>query len=74
MLPWEYTKINLNDALRQTEAFDLLNVSGEQGWEQIVSSPNNIAYLKRAIEEPLPRKTGYTGPHDTRKIAATTDK
>jgi hypothetical protein len=75
MLQWEYTKINLNDSPRKTEDIDLLNDAGEKGWELIAISPNNMAYLKRAIEEPAPAQAAATPARTTlRKTAATTAK
>ena len=75
MLQWEYTKINLNDAPRKTEDIDLLNGAGEQGWELSAISPNNMAYLKRALEEPALAQEAVTPARTTRrKTAATTAK
>jgi hypothetical protein len=52
MQQWEYKKIDLNDVPRKTGDIDLLNDAGEDGWEFVALTPNNIAFLKRQLEEP----------------------
>jgi hypothetical protein len=49
---WEYRKIDLNQLPRKTEDIDLLCDVGKDGWELVLISANNVAYLKRQIEEP----------------------
>jgi hypothetical protein len=51
MSQWEYRTIDLNDPPRKAADVDLLNNVGEQGWELVAITPNNIAYLKRRLEE-----------------------
>jgi hypothetical protein len=48
---WEYRKINLNDVPRKTDDIDLLLDAGHDDWELVVITANNVAYLKRQIEE-----------------------
>jgi hypothetical protein len=51
MPEWEYSKIDLNDLPQKTHEIDLLNVAGGQGWELVLVTSNNIAYLRRALGE-----------------------
>jgi len=46
---WEYRKILLNEHHREGDDVDLLLQAGEHRWELIAITPNNIAYLKRAV-------------------------
>jgi hypothetical protein len=58
MPQWEYRKINLNDVPRRSDDIDLLLDAGHDGWELVVVTANNVAYLKRQIEEqPVVRST-----------------
>ena len=50
MPQWDYRKISLNDVPRKTEDIDLLNDAGRDGWELVSITPNNFAYIKRAVE------------------------
>jgi hypothetical protein len=50
MHEWEYREVDLNDLPRKTEDIDLLNTAGNERWEVVAIMPNNIAYLKRQIE------------------------
>jgi hypothetical protein len=49
MAEWEYISINLNDLPRSSDEIDLLNDAGHEGWELVVITSNNIAYLKREV-------------------------
>jgi len=49
MTEWEYITINLSDLPLKTEALDLLNDAGKDGWELVGMASNNMAYLKRQI-------------------------
>jgi len=51
MPQWQYREVHLSDP-RQTWAVEFLNKVGEQGWELIAISTNNVAYLRRQIEDP----------------------
>lgn len=53
---WEYRKVDLNDLPRNTDAVDLLNDAGQDGWELAHITANNIALLKRQVDEPAPTK------------------
>jgi DNA-binding protein H-NS len=50
---WEYRKIALNQLSPKTADVDVLNDGGDDGWELVAILPNNIAYLKREIEETI---------------------
>lgn len=50
---WEYRTINLRDLPRNLDA-DLLNEAGENGWELVSVSAENVAYLKRQVFESIP--------------------
>ena len=57
MPQWEYRKLNLNEVLRKIDDIDLLNGAGEENWELVQITPNNMAYLRRPFEpEPGSRK------------------
>jgi hypothetical protein len=49
MPEWEYRKIDLNDPPREATDLDLLEKAGDEGWELVVITVNNIAYMKRPI-------------------------
>jgi hypothetical protein len=52
MPEWEYRTINLSDLPPKTSELDLLREAGEDGWELVTITPNNIAYLKRQVRKP----------------------
>ena len=52
MMRWEYRKIDLNDVPRKVDDIDVLLDSGKDGWELVAVTTNNIAYLKRQLEDP----------------------
>jgi hypothetical protein len=56
MPEWEYRKIDLGDVPRNTSDLDLLDKAGEEGWELVVITSNNIAYFKRQIRKQSPRQ------------------
>jgi DNA-binding protein H-NS len=49
---WEYRKLYLNQHSPRGDELELLNAAGAAGWELVGISNNNVAYLKRGIEEP----------------------
>jgi hypothetical protein len=51
MAAWEYRKIDLGDLPREAHDLDLLAKAGDDGWELIVITINNMAYLKRPISK-----------------------
>jgi hypothetical protein len=74
MSHWEYRKINLNDLPRRAEDIDVLTDAGARGWELIAITANNIAYLKRPIEDTVPQEAATPARTARRKTAATTAK
>jgi H-NS histone family len=54
MAVWEYRKINLSEYQPRGDELDRLNAAGADGWELVGITSNNIAYLKRSIEEHAP--------------------
>jgi hypothetical protein len=48
---WTYRKIALNQHHRRGDDVELLCDAGEEGWELVSILPNNVAYLKRKIED-----------------------
>jgi hypothetical protein len=56
MPEWEYRKIDLNDPPREATDLDLLEKAGEDGWELVVITVNYIAYFKRPIAKPRPKR------------------
>jgi H-NS histone family len=57
MTEWEYKKIDLNQLARQTDEIDVLCKAGEDGWELVVILANNVAYLKRELDEVVSETT-----------------
>lgn len=52
MRQWEYRKLDLNQLPRKSNDVDLLNDAGEEGWELVGITSNNMAYLKREVAAP----------------------
>jgi DNA-binding protein H-NS len=48
---WEYRKLYLNQHSPRGDELELLNAVGTEGWELVGINNNNIAYLKREVEE-----------------------
>src|SRR6478672_3958447 len=53
---WEYRKIKLTASNHGTDEILHLNVAGEEGWEIVHISADDVAYLKRPIEKAHPAK------------------
>jgi len=51
MPQWEYNKLDLNNVPPRSSEIDLLDDAGRNGWELIRITANNLAYLKRAVED-----------------------
>jgi hypothetical protein len=47
MPQWEYRQILLSEFLSPEQELEALNVAGEEGWELVGITINNVAYLKR---------------------------
>ena len=59
---WEYRKIDLNQLPRKKDEIDVLCGAGGEGWELVAILANNVAYLKRELDEmvsePIARDSG----------------
>jgi hypothetical protein len=51
MPQWEYSKIDLNNVPVKSSDLETLDDAGKDGWELVGITANNVAYLKRAIED-----------------------
>jgi hypothetical protein len=61
MAEWQYSKIRSQRPPRTTTEIDILNRAGEEGWELVIMTGNNIAYLKRPVgEEPQSPSEHFT--------------
>jgi hypothetical protein len=69
MPQWEYQKLNLNDTPRKTDEIDVLNDAGQDGWELVAITPNNVAILKRPVEQPSPAKSASRRSTTSRALA-----
>ena len=49
---WQYLTIDLADLPTRTAEVDLLNDAGADGWKLVCLSSNNVAYLRRSVEDP----------------------
>jgi hypothetical protein len=67
MPEWEYITLDLSYLPRKISELDVLNDAGKDGWELVMITSNNIAYLKR----PIPRRSSHisrpTTSGETRK-------
>jgi hypothetical protein len=52
MTCWQYLKINLADLSLGTDEVTVLNAAGAQRWELMSIASNNVAYLRRPLDEP----------------------
>jgi hypothetical protein len=57
MPDWKYRKLHLNQHTPRSDELDMLNAAGRQGWELVSITSNNVAYLKREIEDFDERRT-----------------
>jgi hypothetical protein len=57
MPEFEYEKLNLNYIPPKGDDIDLLDEMGEEGWELVVITVHNIAYLKRQVGSVKRRRT-----------------
>jgi hypothetical protein len=53
MPQWEYSKIDLNNVPAKASDLDALDDAGKDGWELVGITANNIAYLKRMLQDPM---------------------
>jgi hypothetical protein len=52
MPQWEYSKTDLNNVSAKSSDLDALDDAGKDGWELVTITANNVAYFKRALEDP----------------------
>jgi hypothetical protein len=71
MPEFEYEKINLNYIPRRGDDIDLLDELGEDGWELVAITTNNIAYLKRQVGSAKKPRTRSRG---SRAVPATSQR
>ena len=57
MPEWEYMTISLNDLPPKASEIDVLNDAGKDGWELVIITSNNIAFVKRQIRKPTSQST-----------------
>jgi Domain of unknown function (DUF4177) len=58
---WEYRTIELTDSYGRGDDIAVLNKAGSEGWELVRITVNNIAYLKRVLEQPAETKSRCGG-------------
>jgi hypothetical protein len=56
---WEYRKLFLNQHSPRGDELDLLNTAGAEGWELVGITNNNVAYLKREMEDPAAARSAH---------------
>ena len=49
MTRWEYARLDLGSISTNMTDVEVLNGAGDEGWELIAITGNNIAYFKRPI-------------------------
>jgi DNA-binding protein H-NS len=57
MIEWEYRKLALSEVSRKSSDVELLCQAGEAGWELVTILANNIAYLKRPLDDQVLQET-----------------
>jgi hypothetical protein len=70
MPQWEYSKIDLNNAPARSSEIALLDDAGRNGWELVRITANNLAYLKRALDDVAPAAPPRAKQSVRRKTAA----
>jgi hypothetical protein len=67
-------QIDLNNVPRKSDDIDLLMDAGNDGWELIAITPNNIAYMKRRLEDLVSAQEAAAPARTTRRKAPATAK
>jgi hypothetical protein len=70
MPQWEYSKIDLNNVPARSSEIDLLDNAGRDGWELVRITANNLAYLKRTLDDVAPAEPPRAKQPARRKTAA----
>jgi hypothetical protein len=73
MRGWQYLTIDLADVAVGNHEVDKLNAAGTQGWELMRIASNNMAYMKRPLEEPEQATDTSHFARVTRRRAPKTD-
>jgi H-NS histone family len=68
MSRWKYLKIRLNDYSRKNDDIELLCDAGKNGWELVVILPNNVAYLKRRVDDFVQETIADQREHATTQV------
>ena len=69
MPQWEYSKIDLNNVSAKSSDLDALDDAGKDGWELVTITANNVAYLRRSLEDPTAAVPPRAKPPARRKAA-----
>lgn len=69
MAQWEYDKIDLNNVPAKVGELDLLNDAGKDGWELVAITANNMAYMKRRLDDVAPTLEERSPTRSTRRKA-----
>jgi len=69
MPQWEYSKIDLNNVPAKSNDLDALDDAGKDGWELVAITANNVAYFKRALEDPTAASQARAKTPPRRKAA-----
>jgi len=62
MSRWQYHKLDFGAVPLTAADIDILNALGQDGWELVRTTSNNIAYLKRKTPQPKCSKAIKQGP------------
>jgi len=65
---WEYRRINLTASNHGTDEIQRLNAAGEEGWEIVHISADNVAYLKRPSKKRARQSAGRHFAHASEAV------
>ena len=69
-MSWQYRKINLNEVPQGKDEIDVLCDAGEEAWELVTITANNVAYLKRDQADNAPVVEAPATDHEEEKTSA----